>query len=109
MFGAQSRKRIVGPLFFEDTITAEKYPDLLTQFIALLEENERDSWFQQDRATAHNTKTTAALCRTSVIALLGIVFGHHDHQALRHLPSYCAHLFQKESTAIKQGTRRILT
>jgi hypothetical protein len=90
----------VGPLFFEDTITAENYPDLLTQFIVLLEENERDCWFQQDKATAHNTETTRVLCRTSsVIALSGIVFGHHNHQTLRHLPSFCAHLFRKESTA----------
>jgi hypothetical protein len=86
----------VGLLFFEDTITAENYSYLLTQFIVLLEENERDCWFQQNRTTAHNTKITTRLCRTSsVIALSGIVFGHHDHQTLRHLPSLCAHLFKK--------------
>jgi hypothetical protein len=71
----------VGALFFEDTITAENYPDILTQFIALLEENERDCWLQQDRATTHYTKTTAALYRTfSVFALSDIVFSHHNHQ-----------------------------
>jgi hypothetical protein len=45
---AISRKRIVGPLFFGETINAERYQNLLTQFIALLEENERDCWLQQD-------------------------------------------------------------
>lgn len=100
----------MGLLFFEETITAENYPNLLTQFIAMLEGNERDCWFQQDMATAPNTKTTAALCRiSSVMALSGIVFGHYNHQTFRHVLSYCAHLFKKESTAIKQGTRIILT
>jgi len=100
----------VVPLFFEDTLTAEKYPDLLTQFIALLEENEHDCWFQQDRATARNTKTTTALCRTSsMIVFVGHRLGHHNHQTLRNLPYFCAHLFKKESTAITQGTWRILT
>jgi thioredoxin-related protein len=100
MFGAHCLgNELWGRCFFEDTITAENYPDLLTQFIVLLEENERGCSFQQDRATTHNTKTRA-LCRTSsVIAMPGIVFGHHNHQTLRHLPSFCAHLFKKESTA----------
>jgi hypothetical protein len=49
---AVSRKRIVAPLFFEETITAGSYPHLLTQFVALLEKNTRDCWFQQDVVTA---------------------------------------------------------
>jgi len=40
MFGAQSlEKEPEGPLFFEDTFTAENCPNFLTEFIALLEEN----------------------------------------------------------------------
>jgi hypothetical protein len=53
-----SRKRIIGPLFFDETINAERYQNLLTQFIALLEENERDCWLQQDGATPHTANTT---------------------------------------------------
>jgi hypothetical protein len=37
------------------------------QFIALLEVDERDSWFQQDRATCHTTQTS--------MAFLGMLFG----------------------------------
>ena len=103
-----SRKEIVGPLFFEDTITAENYPALVTKFIALLEENKLDCWFEQDRVTVHNTKTTTALTY-SVIALSGIDFGHRDHQTLHHLHSFCAHLLKKEPTAITQRTWRTLS
>jgi hypothetical protein len=35
-----AQKQIVGPLFFEDVVTVENYPDLLTLFIAVLEDNE---------------------------------------------------------------------
>jgi hypothetical protein len=56
-----SRKQIVVLLFFEDTVTAENYPNLLTRFIAVLEKNERNHWIQQDGMTAHTLKTTAFL------------------------------------------------
>ena len=35
-------KRSVGPLFFEETTTAENYPDLFNQFIGLLKQNKWD-------------------------------------------------------------------
>jgi hypothetical protein len=56
---AISRKQIVELLFFDETINVERYQNLLTQFIALLEENERDCWLQQDGATLHTANTTA--------------------------------------------------
>jgi hypothetical protein len=37
-----SPKQIMGPLFCEETITAENCPNNFAQFIALLEENKRD-------------------------------------------------------------------
>lgn len=49
---AVSRKGNVGPLLFEEKITAEKYADILTQLIALPEKNGEDSWFQQDGGRA---------------------------------------------------------
>jgi hypothetical protein len=58
---ASVRKQILGPLFFEETITVEIYANLLTQFVAVLEENGRDCWCQQDGAIAHSTKTTTAI------------------------------------------------
>jgi hypothetical protein len=50
----------VRPLLFEETITAESYQNILTQFSALLEQNERDCWFQQDGATAYTADIKAA-------------------------------------------------
>lgn len=55
---ALSRKRLVGPIFFTTTITAEVYQGILTDFIALLERDERYCWFQQDNARPHTAKTT---------------------------------------------------
>jgi hypothetical protein len=51
----------VGPLFSEETITAENYPNILTEFIALLEKNKWDCWPQQGGVTTHTEKTTAFL------------------------------------------------
>jgi hypothetical protein len=48
------------PLIFVDTITAENYQNLLTHFMALLEENKRGCWCQRNWATAHIAKTTTA-------------------------------------------------
>jgi hypothetical protein len=50
---AVSRCRIISPIFFEDTVIAECYQDILKQFFAFMEVNERTAWFQQDRATYH--------------------------------------------------------
>jgi hypothetical protein len=44
---AVSQFRVIGSVFFEDTLNAEHYPDIITQFIALLEVDERDLSFQQ--------------------------------------------------------------
>lgn len=55
---AVSRKRIVGPLFFESTVDGSVYRELIQQFVALLEVNERYSWFQQDGATCHTSNET---------------------------------------------------
>ncbi len=55
---------IVGPIFFTTTITSDMYADILMQFIALLEEDERDCIFQQDGARPHTSKELIAmLCR----------------------------------------------
>lgn len=55
---AISRRRIIGPLFFTDTINTERYLNIIQQFICLLVSNERYCWFQQDGATAHTSHTT---------------------------------------------------
>ncbi|KAK7603429.1 hypothetical protein V9T40_003428 [Parthenolecanium corni] len=55
---ALSRKRIIGPIFFTSTINAEAYHSIIRQFVSLLEEDERDCWFQQDGAAAHTSEDT---------------------------------------------------
>jgi hypothetical protein len=54
---AISRKRIAGPIFFPETITAEKYREIIMQFISLFNE-ERFCWLQQDGATLHTANST---------------------------------------------------
>ncbi len=58
---AISRRRIVGPIFFTTTITSDVYADILMQFIALLEEDERNCTFQQDGARPHMSKELMAM------------------------------------------------
>jgi hypothetical protein len=43
---AISRKQIVGPIFFSETVTAEKYQEIIMKFISLLNEEERFCWLQ---------------------------------------------------------------
>ena len=44
----------------EETVKAEYSQSLLTQLIAVLEENKWDCWFQQGEVTTHIAKTTKA-------------------------------------------------
>jgi hypothetical protein len=60
---AISRKRIVGPIFFSETVTAEKYQDIMMQFISLLNEEERFCWLKQDGATSHTVNSTIKLLK----------------------------------------------
>jgi hypothetical protein len=56
----------------------------LTEVFALLKENERDWWFQQDGVRDDTTKTTAFL-QFFIDGIIGRGLNHHDRQALRHL------------------------
>lgn len=53
-----SRKRIIGPIFFDETINAERYrTHILEPFVSQLNETELEQgWFQQDGATAHTAR-----------------------------------------------------
>jgi hypothetical protein len=56
---AISRRRIVGPLFFEETVNSERNCSMLHEFIGLLEEDEITYFrFQQDGATAHTANNS---------------------------------------------------
>jgi hypothetical protein len=52
---AISRRRII---FFDTTVTSAVYADVVQQFVALLNEDERYSWHQQDGATCHTSDET---------------------------------------------------
>ena len=58
---AMSRRRIIGPIFFTQTITAERYRnELLRSFVHKLNEEEKIfAYFQQDGATAHAANSTS--------------------------------------------------
>jgi hypothetical protein len=96
-------------LFFEETINAANFPNLYTQFVALLEGNKLHHWFQQ-HVGKHILRKEHKLFSwiSSLTALSGVVFGHHDPQTLHHLTSFCGDFLKKESTAITQEPWRTL-
>lgn len=50
---AMSRQRIIGPIFFEETVTAQRYQQMLELFIAELQENELEAgYLQHDNASS---------------------------------------------------------
>jgi hypothetical protein len=55
---AVSQRRIIGPIFFRETKTAERYQEIIMNFISLLEVDEQDCWFQEDGATVHTENST---------------------------------------------------
>nr|CAI5829300.1 unnamed protein product [Callosobruchus analis] len=65
---------IIGPFFFEgeysnaETVTRERYRDMLQHFLQLALENMPEMWFQQDGATARTARATMELLRE--------IFGH---------------------------------
>ena len=60
---AVSRRRRVGPIFFETTVNSVVYQDIITHFIALLEHDERERWLHQDGATCHSSNETMHFLR----------------------------------------------
>lgn len=61
---AMSRKKIIGPIFFSGTINSAAYQEIITQFISLLDADERHIWFQQDGARAYTSADTLNFLRT---------------------------------------------
>lgn len=56
---AVSRRRIIGPIFFEETINSIRYCNIIDQFYAELNDQERQTcWLQQDSATSHTSNYT---------------------------------------------------
>jgi hypothetical protein len=56
---AVSRRRILGPIFFRETITGERYRIILEEAIGQMHDDECQlGYFQQDGATAHTANAT---------------------------------------------------
>lgn len=56
---AMSRRRIVGPVFFENTVTANRYREFLEIIINQLDDEEiTRGYYQHDNATAHTAAQT---------------------------------------------------
>ncbi len=72
---AVSRRRIVGTIFLERTVTAKVYRGIVMHFISLLGPDECNCIFQQDGATAHTAQET--------IVFLKDFFGDRLHPAVR--------------------------
>jgi hypothetical protein len=63
---AISHKRIVCPIFFSETVTAEKYQEIIMQFISLLNKEERFCWLQQDGTTSHTANSTVEMLKHTI-------------------------------------------
>jgi len=59
---AISRRQTIGPLFFDTSINAAGYQELIQQFIVLLQVDERNCCFQQDIPTAHTAASIMVFC-----------------------------------------------
>ena len=55
---AVSRKKIIGPIFFDGRLNSEAYLNIIMEFIGQLELDDSRCWFQQDGATCHTSATT---------------------------------------------------
>ena len=60
IWAALSRQRVIGPIFFDGRLNAERYQnEILIPFIDQLDEYEvNNGWFQQDGAPAHTANRT---------------------------------------------------
>lgn len=61
---AMSRARIIGPIFFDETVTGDLYREILEMFINELNEHElHQEYFQHDNAPAHTANDTIQYLR----------------------------------------------
>lgn len=59
LFGMRYHEKIIGHIFFEYTITAGRYQNILLYFNELLEKKDRYSSLQHDGATSHYAGSTS--------------------------------------------------
>ena len=91
-----SRKQIVRPSFFEEAIYAEIcWPSSLFYWKTM---NGTDGFSKMDRSA----NRTAFLQNFFGDRIIGLGFGHHDHQTFRYMTSFCVDFLKKQFTAIKK-------
>ena len=62
---AISRLRIIGPIFFHDTVNTDRYLHIFTEFVNQLDDIElRNGYFQQDGATCHTSNDSMTHIRS---------------------------------------------
>jgi hypothetical protein len=70
----------------------------LTQWIAFLEENKWNCWFQQDAANAHSVKIPTGFVQYFFSDhIIRHDLGHHDPQTLCYPTSFCRGFLNKEA------------
>ena len=63
-----SQQRIIGPIFFSETVNSECYINIIYEFLGHLTEDEiKQGWFQQDGATSRTSRSS--------MNELGLLFG----------------------------------
>jgi len=56
-----SRRRIIGPIFFDATVTTAAYMEIINTFVNQLDDEELSiGYFQQDGATSHTSHASMA-------------------------------------------------
>jgi len=76
-----SQRHIIGPIFFDATITTTAYMEIFNTFVNQLDEEELSiGYFQQDGATSHTSHASMAEIQSfSATASFRKDFGHHAH------------------------------
>jgi hypothetical protein len=61
VFCALSQRRIIGPMFFDTTVTSQVYIELFREFVNQLDDQElARGYYQQDGATSHTSGMSMA-------------------------------------------------
>jgi hypothetical protein len=68
-------------MFFPETVTAEKYQEIIMHFISLSNEEELFCWLQKDGATSHTANSTMEILKQFFDdTIISKTCGHFDLQ-----------------------------
>jgi hypothetical protein len=64
-FGGRNPPRMIGPMFFNTTVTSQMYVELFREFVNQLDDQELTlGYYQQDGATSHTSAVSMAEVQT---------------------------------------------